>query len=202
MAEKLLAMDAFAIRQFSDPTYAGTRFADISPSDFLAKALEKMGPNPDLKDGYAPFCKHIFIENFTDAEDPVLEITDENREHLRSGYTKRRPEELAVLSRWFDGTRVEKKRAAYLDLILYSREQCIDEKKALPSDSPEAEEVGPEPWRIISIKGQSVSHETPMQPITALRNALGQAEGGSGVPVDRVKYAQAVAFWERHAPVL
>jgi hypothetical protein len=47
-----------------------------------------------------------------------------------------------------------------------------------------------------------VSHETPMQPITALRNALGQAEGGSGVPVDRVKYAQAVAFWERHAPVL
>jgi hypothetical protein len=74
----------------------------------------------------------ILGQNFTDAEDPVLEITDENREHLRSGYTKRRPEELAVLSRWFDGTRVEKKRAAYLDLILYSREQCIDEKKALP----------------------------------------------------------------------
>jgi len=40
-----------------------------------------------------------------------------------------------------------------------------------------------------------------MPPITQLRNALGVAEGGSGVPVDRVAYARAVEFWEKHAPI-
>ncbi|MES1154207.1 MAG: DUF3228 family protein, partial [Rhodanobacter sp.] len=39
----------------------------------------------------------------------------------------------------------------------------------------------------------------PMVPITMLRNALGVAEGGSGVPLDRAAYRRAVAFWERHA---
>jgi hypothetical protein len=27
--------------------------------------------------------------------------------------------------------------------------------------------------------------ETPMEPITMMRNALGKTEGGSGVPLDR-----------------
>lgn len=51
-------------------------------------------------DGYAPFCKHVFVPNFVGAKLGALEITDANRHLLRSGYTKRRPEELAVLTRW------------------------------------------------------------------------------------------------------
>ena len=79
------------------------------------------------------------------------------------------------------------------------------------------------PWGIISIKvqavrgagGASYPHphappaaqpqdgpaETPMQPITMLRNALGKEEGGSGVPLDRAKYAASVAYWSAHAAV-
>jgi hypothetical protein len=38
-----------------------------------------------------------------------------------------------------------------------------------------------------------------MAPITMMRNALGVAEGGSGVPIDRVAYARSVAFWSAHA---
>lgn len=31
-----------------------------------------------LREGYAPFCKHIFIDNFTDAVGSTLEITKDN----------------------------------------------------------------------------------------------------------------------------
>jgi len=41
--------------------------------------------------------------------------------------------------------------------------------------------------------------ETPMAPITMLRNALGVEEGGSGVPLDRAAYHRAVEFWRGHA---
>jgi hypothetical protein len=41
-----------------------------------------------------------------------------------------------------------------------------------------------------------------MTPITMLRNALGRAEGGSGVPLDRAKYEEAVAYWQAHAAVV
>jgi hypothetical protein len=41
--------------------------------------------------------------------------------------------------------------------------------------------------------------ETPMAPITMLRNALGVEEGGSGVPIDREAYRRSVEFWRTHA---
>ena len=41
--------------------------------------------------------------------------------------------------------------------------------------------------------------ELPMAPITMMRNALGTAEGGSGVALDRAAYRRSVAFWEAHA---
>ena len=41
-----------------------------------------------------------------------------------------------------------------------------------------------------------------MQPITILRNALGKEEGGSGVPLDRTKYLEAVAYWKDHITVV
>jgi hypothetical protein len=41
--------------------------------------------------------------------------------------------------------------------------------------------------------------EIPMAPITMLRNALGVAEGGSGVPLEREAYRRAVEYWNTHA---
>lgn len=50
-----------------------------------------------LQDGYAPFCKHLFIENdFTDARVNVLEITTENESLLRSKYEARNDKEVRV----------------------------------------------------------------------------------------------------------
>jgi hypothetical protein len=80
-----------------------------------------------LKEGYAPFCKHLFILNdFTQAKVNVLKITAENEIHLRSNYEARNEKELPVLQRYFPKALIKDDDlpvAKYLDLILYSREQ-------------------------------------------------------------------------------
>ena len=43
-------------------------------------------------------------------------------------------------------------------------------------------------YGIISVKRQDVDFETPMAPITMMRNALGKEYGGSGVELDFDKY--------------
>lgn len=88
--------------------------------------------------------------------------------------------------------------ASFLDVILYSREQCVKEYASLQGakDPPPLPNV---PWGIISVKAQTENYEVPMQPITMMRNALGVEEGGSGIPVDRSKYEAAVAYWDTHA---
>jgi hypothetical protein len=157
-----------------------------------------------LVDGYAPFCKHLFIPNEWGCLASALPITDANRPLLRSGYTRRRPEELPVLARWFPADQVAAHEAAYLDVILYSREQMVEEYEALPAADRKGaahEALPPAPWAIISIKAQDEGHETPMQPITMLRNALGREEGGSGVALDKAKYEAAADYWERHAVI-
>jgi len=40
-------------------------------------------------EGYAPFCKHVFVPNFVKARVPVLLITAANEALLRSGYQAR-----------------------------------------------------------------------------------------------------------------
>jgi hypothetical protein len=87
--------------------------------------------------------------------------------------------------------------ASHLDIILYSREQIIKENEAMGSTPPDSDA----PWGIISIKGQLCDYELPMQPITAMRNALGKEEGGSGVPIDHIKYKESVNFWNAHVSI-
>ena len=75
-----------------------------------------------LRDGYAPFCKHLFIPNWTSAVSGFVKLTDENTQYLKSGYDARRENELPVLCQWLDITKVPAGKAAFLDIILYSRE--------------------------------------------------------------------------------
>ncbi len=64
--------------------------------------------------------------------------------------------------------------------------------------SPEQDNA---PWGIVSIKAQDVDYEIPMTPITAMRNALGKEEGGSGVPLERDAYMKAYEYWNTHATI-
>ena len=187
----LIAMTDFALRNW-DPEASGTRILGITPEDLTAQCNAQGGP---LVDGYAPFCKHLFLENSTPTRAAFAPVTADNRHALVSGYRARREGELAVLERWFEG--IEAPRATHLDVILYSHAQLVAEA----ADYGEEQAVPDCDWGIVSIIATLSPEEPPMPPITQLRNALGRSEGGSGVPVDRTAYARAVAFWNTHAAV-
>eukprot|EP00775_Hariotina_reticulata_P008290 gene8290-8477_t len=202
-------LDNFALRQWDDPNYSGTQI-HYPKASFVHKVHQLFREqDSQLVDGYAPFCKHIFVPNFVGATVGALEITAANKHLLQSAYTSRRPEELAVLTRWFPEAAVQPvPEAKHLDIILYSREQLLQEYKAMPTKAAAAGPADPEsllpkvPWGIISIKAQNEPYETPMQPITMMRNALGREEGGSGVALDRQAYDASVHYWQKHAAIV
>ena len=196
-----IVVDPFCLRQFTqDTAYAGARIT-LSVEDFEAKVNELFASGKHgLVDGYAPFCKHIFIPNIAGVMRTTLEITPENEAHLRSAYEARTEKELPVLSRWFPKELIGGSDAAgeatFLDVILYSREQIRKENAAMGEDSG-----SDAPWGIVSVKPQDVDYELPMQPITMMRNALGAEYGGSGVPLVDAKSRESVDFWSRNAPI-
>ncbi len=175
---------------------------DCDQQEFVDKVHSHFKADGErLVDGYAPFCKHVFIPNEWSCTVGALPITDENKHLIRSAYTRRRQEELAVLTRWFPADQVTATKAKYLDIILYSREQMVKEYAALPLEGRSADDLPQAPWGIISIKAQDENFELPMTPMTMMRNALGKEEGGSGVPIDREKYEAATTYWDTHAAI-
>jgi len=199
----------FGKRHF-DKTFGGTKVLDFTVEEFENKINNDEGisdtiiASNSVKDitinlyedrvkwipGYAPFCKLLVLENFTDARIGSIPITLENYQYLRSGYSARRDSELPIFSRWFE-LPISKSKADYLALVLYSKEQIIKEGTTdFDAD-----------WGVVAILGQSHSNEEPMKPETMLRNALGIEEGGSGVPLDRDQYLRSVDFWDKHATV-
>ena len=74
----------------------GTRFSG-SPQEFEDRINALCTSEADLKDGYAPFCKHVFVKNFTDAKCPVIEITPEVEPLIQTAY-KARTEKVQYLS--------------------------------------------------------------------------------------------------------
>lgn len=185
-----IAITDFALRNWQDG--ASTKIQGLTPDELvgLCNAAEAA-----LVDGYAPFCKHLFLRNVSDTRAAFAAITDANRAFLKSGYLARREGERAVLERWFEG--LEAPKAAWLDVILYSHDQLVAEARDYGEEQP----VPDCDWGIVSIIGVLEPSEPPMPPITQMRNALGREEGGSGVPLDPDTYDKAVEFWEHHAPV-
>ncbi|DAZ95659.1 TPA: hypothetical protein N0F65_002456 [Lagenidium giganteum] len=194
-----LVLDRFCLRHFDDPDYKGTQIK-FDKAEFERRVNEiYLERSKELVDGYAPFCKHLFIENFTDARCSVVKITQSNSRLLLSEYEARAAHELPVLVRWFPSHSVTPVVAKYLDIILYSREQIRKENEATGQPNEEGHQDAP--WGIISVKAQDVDYELPMNPITLMRNALGKEEGGSGVPLNRDAYMKSVEYWKNHAIV-
>mmetsp|Transcript_141239 Transcript_141239/g.393641 ORF Transcript_141239/g.393641 Transcript_141239/m.393641 type:complete len:263 (-) Transcript_141239:73-861(-) len=201
-----IVLDPFAAKNFVDPGQkpAGRAFIEFDKQEFEARVnafyAERVAAGGDpLMPGYAPFCKHLFVPNFVPGlPDSVLAITKENAGLLRSEYVARTDKELPVLTRWFakDAVSAQVPDAAFLDVILYSREQIRKENAAMGEES-----CSDAPWGIVSVKAQSIDSEIPMEPITMMRNAMGVEHGGSGVSLDKEAYARSVDFWNRHARV-
>jgi Protein of unknown function (DUF3228) len=157
---------------------------DITAAQF-EQALNERTPVAVLP-GYAPFCVLHVHRNWTSTRCLTLPITDENRHCLRSGYEARNERELPVLVRWFEG--IEPPVAQYLLPILYSAEQLAKEGSPIEGD-----------WGVVGCLYTDQPAEIPMAPVTMMRNALGVAEGGSGVALDPAAYRRSVAFWSANA---
>ena len=213
----------FALRHF-DTDFGGTKILDISPKEFeikvnsnlVSKSLKlskdviapihlDQGEVRVMK-GYAPFCKLLAIRNFTEAKVGSLPITLENYQYLRSGYSARRVGELPVFSRWLE-LPLEKPKADWLVLVLYSKEQVDKEGRITEGEQGEHGDTNEKyipldaNWGIVAILGQSHYNEEPMKPETMLRNALGVEEGGSGVVLNKEAYLKSVDFWSNNATV-
>lgn len=154
-------------------------------ADAFEHELNQREPEAVL-DGYAAFCKLHVHRNWTETPVGAIRITPENEHLLKSAYEARTADELPVLTRWFEGLLPPK--AAYLLVILYSREQMRHEGEELGAD-----------WGVVGCLATETPEEIPMAPITMMRNALGVEEGGSGVAIDREAYLESVAFWNTHA---
>ena len=162
----------------------GNTIQDISAAEFE----QYLNEHPPLKvlDGYASFCKLHVHRNWTSTKCLSVPITNDNRHLLRSDYEARNSDELPVLVRWFEG--LKPPVANFIIPILYSREQLAKEGSPIDAD-----------WGVVGCIYTMEPEETPMTPITLMRNALGVEEGGSGVPIDRKAYRQSVEFWRTHA---
>lgn len=182
-------MTGFAEANHFKPITSGPRCSNIvrnmNPEEFIER-LGRESQGMPLVPGYADFCSHLFVPNFTDAGVNAVEITPDNEPLLRSGYRSRQENEPPVLMRWFEG--VEPQVAKLLDVILYTAPKLKEEGIKIDGD-----------WGIVSILGVMQPQENPMPTQTMLRNALGIEYGGSGVPLDPGKYNESVAFWSIHA---
>ncbi len=187
VGDRFVMTDFAKGRHFDDPNFAGTRIPG-SVQDFLLHLEDLVDRNEaGAANGYAPFCKHVFIAAPPNVLDPLILLTPENAHLVRSDYEARRPGEAKVLTRWIPRESVQLEPAPFLDVIVYSAEQLAKEGHAIEGD-----------WGIVAINACRETYEAPMPPITMMRNALGVAEGGSGVPLDRAAYDAAVDFWSKY----
>ncbi|GAB64624.1 hypothetical protein PCYB_021930 [Plasmodium cynomolgi strain B] len=182
-------LDEFCYKQF-DRTKKSCSYIPYDKNEFLDKVNELIRQKRiKVVPGYAGFCKHIFVENFTEATVETIEINNKNRDLIKTDYISRRDNELPVLIRWISKKDVKDiLKAKYLDLILYSREQIEKENKETKTVPNRKSNCL---YSIICIKPQNVDYELPMTPITMLRNTL-ISEGGSGINLNRDKYLESV----------
>lgn len=179
-----IVLTDFARRRLFPRELRANTIRDCSPEAF-ERHLNTCAPFRVLP-GYAPFCVLHVHRNWTSTRCLTVPITHANRHLLRSAYEARSDGELPVLVRWLEG--VEPPVAGYLVAILYDRVQLAREGTPIEAD-----------WGVVGCLYTQEPEEIPMAPATLLRNALGVAEGGSGVPLDRQAYLRSVAFWEGNA---
>jgi hypothetical protein len=181
---KSIVMTEFARARLFPRESRRNTIQDITAAEY-ERHLNEHAPLKVLP-GYAPFCVLHVHSNWTSTRCLTVPITDANHHLLRSGYEARTRAELPVLVRWFED--VEPPVANYLIPILYSRGQLAKEGSPINAD-----------WGIVGCMYTDAPEEVPMAPITMMRNALGVAEGGSGVPLDPAAYRRSVEYWSSHA---
>jgi hypothetical protein len=90
----------FALRHFTSTENLSRKVKmPCTVVDFVSLCNRYFKEN-DLKNGYASFCKHLFIPNELGVVNSIVKITNEMQPFIRSGYLRRTSKELPVLCRW------------------------------------------------------------------------------------------------------
>jgi hypothetical protein len=197
---KNIKLSEFSLRHF-DSGFGGTKILNIEPKDFEEKINHELSLSKketivhSIMDGYAPFCKLVSIENFTDAKVGTLPITESNYIYIRHGYSKRREGEFETFSRWIE-LPVPAPKANYLIIVLYDREQIDKEAIADYNNKLAASEVDSNliekpksfsgEWGIVAILAQNTPEEEPMKAATFDRNYMPIEFGGSGLEYPKI----------------
>jgi hypothetical protein len=204
---KKIEYDPFVTRQFSQ-NFSGTK-VNLEIKDELLEVINEtyqygLGDIPmmmtigQLLDSEWSFCKYLVLPNEFGVKCAVRPITLDIYPYIRTDYSQRTPEELAVLTRYVQlPPGFKSAEANYIVLVLYSKEQLQKEFK--PKE--EAQEFyfdDSVEWGIVSIMGTMEPKPDPLVPITIMRNALGVEEGGNGETLDRKVYNESVEFWSKY----
>jgi uncharacterized protein YunC (DUF1805 family) len=145
-----------------------------------------------LQDGYASFCKLLFIENPTKATPFYIKREPFVYPYIRTEYNARTENELPVLIEY---AKIPWKleSAKYLMVILYDKKQL--EKEAGHEINNNFE------YGVVGIRSVNEMIEPPLPPITIMRNSLGIEHGGSGVSINKQEYLNSVKFWSENITV-
>ena len=83
-ASPFIVMDPFCLRSFLPPQSSSPAPFPTTADEFVrhVNALYEEGQHV-LHDGYAPFCKHLFIPTHLDVPAAYAAITDDNRHLMR-----------------------------------------------------------------------------------------------------------------------
>ena len=196
---KKVEYDPFVTRQFSQ-NFSGTK-VDPEIKDELLEVINDAydyASTETMLDSEWGFCKYLVLPNEFGVKCAVRPITLDIYPYIRTDYSQRTPEELAVLTRYVQlPPGFKSQEANYIVLVLYSKEQLQKEFKPKEEGQEFYFDDNVE-WGIVSIMGTVLPHPDPLVPITIMRNSLGVEEGGNGESLNRKVYNESVEFWSKH----
>ena len=191
--------DPFVTRQFSQ-NFSGTKVNPEVKEELLEVINDayEYASTETMLDSEWDFCKYLVLPNEFGVKCAVREITLDIYPYIRTDYSQRTPEELAILTRYVQlPPGFKSTEANYIVLVLYSKEQLQKEFKPKEEGQEFYFDDSVE-WGIVSIMGTMVPKPDPLVPITIMRNALGVEEGGNGEVLNKKVYNESVEFWSKH----
>ena len=171
---KKIEYDPFVTRQFSQ-NFSGTK-VNLEIKDELLEVINDtyqygLGDIGQLLDSEWDFCKYLVLPNEFGVKCAVRPITLDVYPYIRTDYSQRTPEELAVLTRYVQlPPGFKSAEANYIVLVLYSKEQLQKEFKP-KEEGQEFYFDDDVEWGIVSIMGTMEPKPDPLVPITIMRNA-------------------------------
>ena len=191
--------DPFVTRQFSQ-NFSGTKVNPEVKEELLEVINDayEYASTETMLDSEWGFCKYLVLPNEFGVKCAVREITLDIYPYIRTDYSQRTPEELAILTRFVQlPPGFKSTEANYIVLVLYSKEQLQKEFKPKEEGQDFYFDDSVE-WGIVSIMGTMEPKPDPLVPITIMRNALGVEEGGNGETLNRKVYNESVEFWSKY----